>query len=242
MVSLLHLTRRSVNIAAMTATQHVGRTPRARGRTYRGASARQRRDERRARLVEAAVELFGTSGYRTATVDRICAVAGLTKRYFYESFDDSEQLLLAAYAQVIEDLGVHIGRATRTAGPGLDAQARAALTAMFRVIDEDPRVARIAFVEVLGVSAAVDDAYRAATHRFADTLVELADATLGPGRPGRTNRHILATGLVGAVVFIAQQWILTDRREPIASVVHNAHTIVMATLERAATARTQRRP
>src|SRR5437016_4479616 len=54
-------------------------------RTYKGATPRQRVEQRRALLVDAAVDVFGTIGYRAATVDHVCARAGLSKRYFYES-------------------------------------------------------------------------------------------------------------------------------------------------------------
>src|SRR4029453_15403828 len=93
-VSTLHLELAGVNICGVTSVQA--------GRTYRGAGPRQRQDEPRARLVDAAVEVFGTTGSRSATVDRVCAVAGLTKRYFYESFDDSEALLLGASRHSIQ--------------------------------------------------------------------------------------------------------------------------------------------
>lgn len=69
------------------------------------------------RLVDAAVEVFGTSGYRSATVGKICETAGLTKRYFYESFDDSEALLLAAYASVTDRLRDSVLRGAGRAAP-----------------------------------------------------------------------------------------------------------------------------
>lgn len=202
------------------------------GRTYRGAGPRQRRDDRRERLVEAAVEIFGTTGYRGATVDRLCAAAGLTKRYFYESFDGSEDLLLAAYTWVTGELRARVVAGASGSGPDLDSQARSALGAFFRAIDEDPRLARIAFVEVLGVSPAVDEAYRSVTEGFAGTLLELAGQALPDRAAAKHDSTVLATGLVGAVVFIAQQWILTDRSRPSEDIVDDAHTIVMATLDR----------
>jgi AcrR family transcriptional regulator len=198
------------------------------GRTYRGASPRQRQEDRRARLVEAAIEVFGTVGYRGATVDRLCAEAGLTKRYFYESFDGSEQLLLAAYTRVTGELRDRLVAGSQGAGPELAEQVEAALRALFSAFDEDPRRARLAFVEVLGVSPAVDAAYRAVTESFAETLLELAPPALGGARAGR---KIVATGLVGAVVFVAQQWVLTERREPVDTVVSSARIIVMSTLD-----------
>ena len=53
---------------------------------FKGISAEDRRHERRVRLVEAAFEIAGTEGAGALGVGRVCLAAGLTKRYFYESF------------------------------------------------------------------------------------------------------------------------------------------------------------
>ncbi|MFC9363352.1 TetR/AcrR family transcriptional regulator [Rhodococcus sp. NPDC057014] len=200
------------------------------GRTYRGAGPRQRQEERRARLVDAAVEVFGTSGYRSATVEKICATAGLTKRYFYESFDDSEALLLAAYASVTDRLRDSVLRGARDGGADLDARVRGALTAFFRSVADDPRIPRIAFQEVLGVGPDVDAAYRRVTRSFVDAVL----VVIGPAvdRTAFPDPHLrtLATGLVGAVLMIAQQWVLSENRQPIETVIASAHTILSAVL------------
>ncbi|UOT03445.1 TetR/AcrR family transcriptional regulator [Rhodococcus opacus] len=200
------------------------------GRTYRGAGPRQRQEERRVRLVDAAVEVFGTSGYRSATVGKICETAGLTKRYFYESFDDSEALLLAAYASVTDRLRDSVLRGAGEGGTDLDARVRGALTAFFRSVADDPRIPRIAFQEVLGVGPEVDNAYRRVTVSFVDAVL----VVIGPAvdRTAFPDFHLrtLATGLVGAVLMIAQQWVLSESPQPIESVIGSAHTILSAVL------------
>src|ERR1700750_1425158 len=62
-------------------------------RPYGGLAMAERVAARRARFIEAGTELFGTQGFRGATVRGICAAAGLTDRYFYESFETLEALL-----------------------------------------------------------------------------------------------------------------------------------------------------
>ncbi|MBO0841328.1 MAG: TetR/AcrR family transcriptional regulator [Sciscionella sp.] len=194
------------------------------GRSYRGEDPLQRKGSRRARLVEAAIEVYGTIGYRNATVDRICAAAGLTKRYFYESFTDREALLVAAYERVADIL-----RARIEAGAGTSSDpTRGALTALFRAIDDDPRLAKIAFFEILGVSPAVDDAYRAQTGRMAGALLDIAHVRTSLPAAERT---MITTGLIGAVVFIAQHWMLTGRTESVARVARSARTIVASVLD-----------
>src|SRR6201988_5481549 len=66
-------------------------------RQYGGHSAEERQLARRERLIEAAIRVYGEVGYRNATVKAVCEAAELTERYFYESFANSEALLIAAF-------------------------------------------------------------------------------------------------------------------------------------------------
>nr|WP_308213879.1 TetR/AcrR family transcriptional regulator [Rhodococcus sp. FXJ9.536] len=202
------------------------------GRTYRGAGPQQRQEERRLRLIDAAVEVFGTTGYRSATVEKICAAAGLTKRYFYESFTDSEALLLAAYGTVTDRLRENVLAGAGRGAADLDARVRGALTAFFESVAEDPRISRIAFQEVLGVGPEVDRAYRRVTLEFVDAVLFVMDPAIDAERAPDPHLHTLATGLVGAVLMIAQQWVLSENPQPIESVIADAHTILSAVLGR----------
>src|ERR1700741_2572051 len=69
-------------------------------RHYGGHSTEERRLARRERLIEAATRVYGELGYRNTTVKAVCEAAGLTERYFYESFANSEALLVAAFETV----------------------------------------------------------------------------------------------------------------------------------------------
>ena len=70
------------------------------GRRYRGVSEAARQAERRQRFIEAGLTVFGSRGYHSSTVRSICSEAGLTERYFYESFANSEDLLCVVYEHV----------------------------------------------------------------------------------------------------------------------------------------------
>ncbi|NED65389.1 TetR/AcrR family transcriptional regulator, partial [Streptomyces sp. SID10244] len=72
------------------------------GRRYGGADADERRDRRRLDLIAAGLDLFGSDGYASASVKRVCEHAGLTQRYFYESFADRPALLAAVYEDCVE--------------------------------------------------------------------------------------------------------------------------------------------
>lgn len=118
--------------------------------TYRGVSAEDRRSERRRRLMDAALELMGTEGWNATTVRGVCAKAKLTPRFFYESFDDRDALAVAVFDEIVEAATQRIVEALAAAPNTPEQQMRAVIDAFVRELTDDPRRARIAFVEALG--------------------------------------------------------------------------------------------
>ncbi|MBK7977635.1 MAG: TetR/AcrR family transcriptional regulator, partial [Deltaproteobacteria bacterium] len=74
------------------------------GRSYRGKAAGDRSAERHRRFVEAGLELFGNHGFSATTVKALCTEAGLTERYFYESFANREELFLEVATECVSGL------------------------------------------------------------------------------------------------------------------------------------------
>lgn len=201
------------------------------GRRYGGASLQQRRSVRRERLLMAGIELFGTHGYHGVTVRELCAAAGLTERYFYESFRDREQLFGAVYEHLNAELARKLAEAVAGAGGDLEQIARRGLRAYFEQTRDDPRGARIMLIEHFGLSADMDRLSR----RTAIGFVEMLRQTLAPRVTGLRRRELdadlLATGLVGAVIFSAMRWVLSGYAAPIDAVVDNAAAIFTSVMK-----------
>lgn len=64
---------------------------------------RKTRGERRADLLQAAVERFSARGIERTTIDEIVSAAGVAKGTFYLYFDSKEQVVAALRAQVVEE-------------------------------------------------------------------------------------------------------------------------------------------
>lgn len=185
-------------------------------RVYRGVSADQRRKQRRAALIEAGLQLFGTEGYPNVPVKAICDEAGLTQRYFYESFSEREALLDAVYRFCVEEARTGITTAALgylaeipevMAGepipdehmPGL---ANVTFGAFLHQLTFDPRRARIIFIEVVGVSPALERLRIGAIHDWADLILSFT----APTERESPRRRLAAIGLVGAITQLLVDW------------------------------------
>src|SRR5690348_11547753 len=97
------------------------------GRTYGGISAAERIAARRARLLDAGLELFGTQGFSATGVKDVCREAGLTDRYFYESFGDGRELFLAVFDRLTDELFSAVATAVARSGADPERQLRDAI-------------------------------------------------------------------------------------------------------------------
>ena len=116
-------------------------------RVYSGMSAEERHRNRRTRLIEAATELIGTRGVAAATVTAVCAESGVTSRYFYQHFSGRDALLRAVYQQLYATFQEVIVDAIPDAGEPPEVLAYAPIRRLVSMIDNDPRLGRILFVE-----------------------------------------------------------------------------------------------
>ena len=96
-------------------------------RPYRGISAAERRADRRRRLLDGGLDVLAEVGVAGLTMTAVCARAGLTERYFYESFRDRDGLLRALSDQLADEVTEAIRRAIATAPRDLFAVSRAAI-------------------------------------------------------------------------------------------------------------------
>jgi AcrR family transcriptional regulator len=162
--------------------------------------------ERRRKLIDAAIQLYGTQGYHNTTVRGICAAAHLSERYFYESFSSSEELLLTTFDLVVERVLARIEAAIAATEPTADAMMRAALTTYYADSRQNSAVARLTLIELRTVSTAADAAYRDVQRRIAallERIISMGDTRVP--KPGLSS-DLLSTALAAAFNGLALAW------------------------------------
>lgn len=152
-----------------------------------------RRATRRQQLVDAGIELIGSGDTSAVSVRAVCRTAKLTERYFYESFDDRDALMLAVYEYVAASArDALIGAVTRAAGRPVDL-ARAAVTAFVELIIDDPSKGAVLLLTPLTEPVL--------NRRGAELLPEFTQLVHDqlPDGYDHIDRKLTATGLVGAL-------------------------------------------
>ena len=173
-------------------------------RTWAGSTMDERRTARREQLIEAGLDLIGNGGTTSVTVRAACRKAGLTQRYFYESFADRDDLVTSVFETVAEEASLAIIAATTNCSPDPVSVARAAVEAVMIMLDDDPRKGRVLFVAPM-----TDEALYAKRSELAPVVTALVRDQLD-SRATDEERDLVAVSLVGATSYMFFEY-LTGR-------------------------------
>lgn len=148
----------------------------------------------RDRLMRAMAKTVAEYGYQETTVRRLLGRAGLSRRTYYELFEDKEDCYLAAYDEVVEHLLDAVAEAYAS-GESPEEQIERGLRAFLEFCRDEPDIARMCIVEVLAAGAT-------ARARRADTMERLASLMEGALQELRGDKKLsklAAQGLIGGV-------------------------------------------
>lgn len=181
-------------------------------RKYGGLSLEERKKQRREAFLNAGLSVFGSSGYRSASVRRLCQEAQLTDRYFYEACGNLESLLVDVYQGCMTDLSKKILNAVTTTycEKGDPEEAIVAGLDIFFMELEDQQVARVCMIELEGLNPEVTQLYNRYIEGFAEILRQLALAVFPEMSLPASQQKIIALSLVGAMRQAATSWLANN--------------------------------
>ncbi|VVE67789.1 TetR family transcriptional regulator [Pandoraea anapnoica] len=198
------------------------------GRRYGGVAQAQREQVRRTALLDAATEVFGTVGFRRATVRSVCSLAKLNDRYFYAAFDNMEHLLRATYAHHAQTLLERLQTAIADSAPTLDARLDAGLNTFFAFLRQ-PQAARVLLLEVMGVSPETDLTYQRYIFEFAKLILAMAE-TPPTDDDAQAQARIVGLALVGAMTNAGTAWVLMGYQDTQACMVASCRRVLRGAL------------
>lgn len=160
------------------------------------------RTRARGQLLDAGRELFGVYGYAETSEQALCEVAGVPEEVLWEEYGSREGVLIALHNEVTTN-GL---RAAESAllSEGMDdcplaQRFRILFDAYVTAVTRDLREARVTFVEVLGVSTAVDEHCKRWRDLWADFLTGEAERAAVRGEAEERDHRVVVMVMVGTV-------------------------------------------
>lgn len=171
-------------------------------RDYDGKTAAERVAERRERLIDAGVELFGERGYAATSIRSVLQQSGLRDRYFGESFADLDALLAAVYSRLIDE-EISASAAAIAKSSGGSEGARAMIDTITRSYEKDPVKARIKSREVLSGGPVAREQRRTGLRRLAQLVADLLPSSTALNS---SDALLLGLGIVAASDELLMTW------------------------------------
>lgn len=167
------------------------------------------------RLVCAMIEVCAEEGAANVTVTKVVERAGVSRRTFYEIFEDAHACLLAAFEEAL----ARAWRSVRSCYVGEAAwvvRIRASLAALLGFFDEQPNCARLLVVESLGAGREL----LACRQRAVAALVSAVEQGQTQASRASAANTLTAEGVVGAVLAVLHARLSGPRHEAVSPLVN----------------------
>lgn len=201
-------------------------------RQFKGLSLTERKHARREKLIEAGIETYGTQGFFSVTVKDVCNEAKLTERYFYESFKKSEDLFQTIFLKLIETLQQNVMQSVMQAAPDPSKMIDAGLGALLRTLKDDPRLARIIYIDAMLVQELHNQATIQETMLRFDRMIQAFVMLMMPNlQRSEQEVSLIATGLNGYVTQIAIRWVMGGFKQSQEDVLFACRTVFLSLVQ-----------
>ena len=151
----------------------------------------------RARIVSAMVEVVAERGVARSTVAHVVARSGVSRRTFYELFDDREDCFVAAFDLAVERAAARVVPAF-CEGTGWLERIRMGLRASLEFLDDEPGLGRLGIVDALGAGPIALERRT----RVVRALIDAVDKGRREPKAGTRLTRLTAEGIVGAVLAV----------------------------------------
>ena len=166
------------------------------------------KDERKALLLSAALEVFTSAGYHAAAMDEIADRAKVSKPVLYQHFPSKLDLYLAVLDLHIDSLVFDIQKAIASTKDNAD-RVKATVTAYFNFITQEGEAYRLLFESDMTTEPQVHERLNRMTYDCAAALSAVIAIDTGLSKE---SSMMLAVGLIGTAQTSARHWIERDSK------------------------------
>jgi AcrR family transcriptional regulator len=171
-----------------------------------GAAREQIAEIQRARILAAMVDVVTERGAGNVTVAHVVARSGVSRRTFYEQFEDREDCFLAACEDALARIATVVVQAYEEPSRWRE-KIRTGLAALLEVLEYEPARGRLVIVETLGAGPTVLERRR----RMLAQIIAVVDRGRGEVRRGEGPPPLTAEGIVGGVLSLIHSRLLAPR-------------------------------
>jgi AcrR family transcriptional regulator/DNA-binding MarR family transcriptional regulator len=176
----------------------------------------------RSRMLAAAVEAVEEVGYARMTVAQVIRRARVSRKTFYDVFEDREDCFLAAFEQALGQARL-IAQEAYASESSWREGVRAALARLLMFMDEEPGLARLCIVEALGAGKRV----LVCRAKVLDELAEVVDRGRAANNAAREPPEVTAEGVVGAIFAVLHTRVLEDAEQPLADLLGSLMSMIV---------------
>jgi AcrR family transcriptional regulator len=148
-------------------------------------------------MIAAMIDVVFERGRSNATVAHVVARSGVSRRTFYEVFDDFEDCFLAALDESIARASEYVLDAYDPAEKW-QTRIRVALIGLLEFLEDEPAMGRLCIVETLGAGRKVHERRQ----RALDTVIAIVDEGRGESRAATALPPLTTEGVVGGVLSV----------------------------------------
>jgi AcrR family transcriptional regulator len=176
----------------------------------------------RSRILGAAVAVVSQYGYSKMTVSRVTGRAGVSRRTFYDLFEDRDDCFLAVFEDAVTRVRARVVAAYATGGSWRE-RTRAGLAALLGFFEEEPAVCSLLVVDALRAGPVVQ-------RRRAEILRQLATELRERGSRAGSGRELpplTGEGVVGAVLGVVHTRLSSGREGRLSELLNPLMAIVV---------------
>lgn len=174
----------------------------------------KRSEDRKERILEAALGVFSRRGYRDAAMDDIAGESDTSKGGVYFHFPNKQTIFLALLDRMASLL-MNRAETAIAAEPDPIRRIDAALLVVLRTFGDHRSLARLFLVEALGAGREFNDRMLEIRRDFAGLITRHLDEAVAEGAIPPLDTHLAGIAWFGALNEVVTHWVLNDGPEPL---------------------------
>jgi len=190
---------------------------------------RRERPTTRARILDAAVEVFAEKGYYQTAVDDIVRASSTSKGSFYHFFPSKQGIFEALVDKLNRHLVERVERSIEQEHGAL-RKVDAALRAVVDEFARHRRLARILLIEAAGLSHAFNERLFSLHSQFARLIQQHLDRAVQEGSIPPVDTELAAYVWLGAINEIVLRWLHSNQPQNLEDALPQLRMILLSSI------------